>query len=269
MMHLGGGRALDAFRFHGRLSLAARDYFEQYGFVVLRGVLTAEEVALVSTDARELERRVEGHLYCHSDEPLDKDHSRSTSGDKRFGASHPATGVDWYDAYAYAAWGGKRLPTEDEWEWAARGPRGTSYPWGSTWDPGRGRWLGTLVAGVIDRASWEQALLSTDLSVLAELACPVGPDPGGASEFGVGGLAGNVWEWTATRLLDREPLNPRFGSLDPVEVLGNWAAEVAIKGGSYTSCPDQLSPAYRGGMLLLCRSPEVGFRCAVTAEGAG
>lgn len=208
----------------------------------------------------------QGHAFCHPDEPPGKDHRRSTVDDPRFGEEYPATGVDWYDAFAYAAWCGKRLPTEDEWEWAARGESHPLYPWGSNFDRTRCRWLGDLIDGVADGESWRRALLAADLSALPELACPVGDVRAAASPFGVRGMAGNVWEWTATRFLDRAPLSPRFGTMDPGEVIGNWAAEAVVKGGSYSSCPDQLSPAYRGPMFLFNRSPEVGFRCAATVR---
>jgi formylglycine-generating enzyme required for sulfatase activity len=208
----------------------------------------------------------EGHALCHPDEPPNREHRRSTVDDPRFGEEHPATGVDWYDAFAYATWSGKRLPTEDEWEWAARGASHPLYPWGNDFDGTRCRWLGDLVGGVVDGESWRRALLAADLSALPELTCPVRDPRAAASPFGVRGMAGNVWEWTATRFVDRAPLSPRFGTLDPGEVLGNWAADAVVKGGSYSSCPDQLSPAYRGPMFLFTRSPEVGFRCAAMAR---
>jgi len=76
------------------------------------------------------------HLLCHCDELPDKDHRRGLAYDPRFGADHPAVGVDWFDAYAYLAYHGKRLPTELEWEKAARGEHGRRYPWGDEFDPG-------------------------------------------------------------------------------------------------------------------------------------
>jgi len=90
-------------------------------------------------------------------------------------ADHPVTWVTWYDAAAYAEWAGKRLPTELEWEKAARGTEGLIYPWGNTFDSRKVN-------------SSESGLKGTS---------PVGAYPEGVSPFGLFDMAGNVWEWTA------------------------------------------------------------------------
>ena len=109
----------------------------------------------------------------------------------------PAVGLSWFGAKNFCEWAGKQLPTEAQWEKAARGPKGLSYPWGSTWDrerlhsaegiaqrslPNFGTWMG-----------WRESLTDPDLFKPAA----VGSFPEGASPYGAMDMAGNVWEWVA------------------------------------------------------------------------
>jgi len=90
---------------------------------------------------------------------------------------HPVVNVTWHDAVAYAEWVGARLPTEEEWEKAARGTDGRVYPWGDAFDPDRCN-------------TYESDIGSTT---------PVGQySPGGDSPYGCADMAGNVWEWTSS-----------------------------------------------------------------------
>jgi gamma-glutamyl hercynylcysteine S-oxide synthase len=88
----------------------------------------------------------------------------------------PVTWVSLEDARAYAAWAGKRLPHEWEWQWAAQGGDGRLYPWGNDWD-----------ANAVPVASHGRTLTAPD---------DVSAHPAGASPFGIMDLVGNVWQWT-------------------------------------------------------------------------
>lgn len=101
--------------------------------------------------------------------------------------AYPVVDVTWHQAVAYCRWAGKRLPTEDEWERAAGGPEGRRYPWGDQWEP----------HNCHHGASREKPMqpLFKDRGPV-----PVASFPTGVSSEGCHDLAGNVWEWTASRL---------------------------------------------------------------------
>jgi formylglycine-generating enzyme required for sulfatase activity len=126
---------------------------------------------------------------------------------ERFGGDHqPVVTITWYDAYGYAGWAHKMLPTEAQWEKAARGPDGRLFPWGDRWDPERLN-CGLRIGGTTE----------------------VGAFPEGTSPYGVHDLLGNVWEWCLDRYdrngyatsPSRNPCGPDTG-IDRVCRGGAW-----------------------------------------------
>jgi formylglycine-generating enzyme required for sulfatase activity/tRNA A-37 threonylcarbamoyl transferase component Bud32 len=120
----------------------------------------------------------------------------------------PVSNVTWDDCVAYAAWAGGALPTEARWEWAARGPSGSIYPWGDTWDRTKCNtaeyWARRALTDDDALAAWYETVggeeraeggWSMEPSATVRLLRDVGSFPGGASWCGALDMAGSMWEW--------------------------------------------------------------------------
>jgi iron(II)-dependent oxidoreductase len=209
------------------------------------------------------------HRHCHPREPRDKLHTRNTVLEPCFDGRRPATGVCWFDAYAYAAAHGKRLPRESEWQRAAQGDDGRAYPWGDAFDPERAQWIATATgAAPADLEGWRAQLIGLASQTPAHPIAHVDAFDD-ASPLGVRGVSGNTWEWTATNFFSRSDASPVADDRDALEILYDWSSYPVIRGGTWTSPPELLSVAFRGRDLLTDRHFENGFRCVCDCPPPG
>ena len=148
---------------------------------------------------------------------------------------HPINCVDWNQATAYCAFVDKRLPTEREWELAARGPEGRAYAWGDSMPASQLCWDGE----------------GSDLgNGKRKGTCPVQRYPQGASPLGVLDLTGNVWEWTSSAHC--VPESERCARSERVARGGGW----------HNFAPPMVRAAFRSKGPMSRRDEYLGFRCA-------
>jgi len=151
-------------------------------------------------------------------------------------ASHPVTYVSWEDARAFCTWAGGFLPSEAQWERAARGDDDRAWPWG-------------VDAPTVEHATYASSETSA-----------VGLHPTGASPFGALDLAGNVWEWT-TSAYRAYPYDADDGRED-----ARASESRVVRGGAYSHGPGEIRCSYRHGMLPGAVDHYVGFRLAFSPE---
>ncbi|VCU72232.1 Serine/threonine-protein kinase pkn1 [Pigmentiphaga humi] len=167
---------------------------------------------------------------------------------------HPVVQVSYEDARAYAAWAGKALPTEPEWEFAACGGLdGAVYPWGDEFMPG-GQTMANTWQG---QFPWQNTLEDG-----YERTSPVKSYP--PNGYGLYDVAGNVWEWTAT------PFGAPPGADAPksccIPQRDDPSVRHVVKGGSHLCAPNyclRYRPAARQGQTLDTATSHIGFRCVV------
>ncbi len=173
-----------------------------------------------------------GNILNHLDDPAYND--------------HPVVGVDWFQSQTYCEWSGARLPTEAEWEKAARGTDSRIYPWGDEFDGNRANFCDTNCEYDWKNTGFDDGYTRT---------APVGTYPQGVSPYGVYDMAGNVWEWTA----DWYNVYPG-GNPEASDYFGEERR--VLRGGSWDYNGDYLRSAYRGSNAPSNTVNDIGFRCA-------
>ena len=166
---------------------------------------------------------------------------------------HPVVQVAYPDAAAYARWAGRRLPSEAEWEYAARGGSTTTYAWGDDATPD-----GQLMAN-----TWQGHFpFQNDGALGWTGTSPVGAFP--PNGYGLLDMIGNVWEWTTTEFVGHHRLDQRTQGCCPPTDDADPTVSQALKGGSHLCAPEychRYRPAARSPQSQDSATTHIGFRC--------
>jgi sulfatase modifying factor 1 len=223
-------------------------------------VFTGSEGPVDLTDVRNWWTWTPGAQWRHPEGPGSTVHGREL---------HPVTHVAHPDAAAYAEWAGKELPSEAEWEYAARGGLESAvFSWGNEFTP-RGKMMANTWQGEFP---WQNTLLDR-----YERTSPVKTYP--PNGYGLYDVAGNVWEWTSDWYLARHPdevarpccvpANPRVTSPEQSYAAGEPGEQIprrVIKGGSHLCAPNyclRFRPAARQPQTIDTSMSHLGFRCLI------